>query len=701
MKAKRITSFFVLSCVGLLTMFAICVGAAEGAKCDYKTTRCHAATIGSCVYWKTPWVIYNTDNPTTMRIYFEVHTGVDNKDDHRTVEVPGASVSVYCEKIDVDGGYDSRLCHAHVTDLTPGEKYDFTVKARRYTTFDHHWTCFKGSFRAAPPEDATTLEFYAFGDNKYIEKSNSNTGNIASVVDRINKHDGGKTMIINTGDLVYKGGVDRSWSDNRWDQFFKITHMPYFLASMPMLTAMGNHDYETEHGGYTTGNADIYYRYFPYSHAPDGGVKDAYYWLAYGPALFWSLDAWPADSYCGTCDNLKDSSAQYRWFENTLQEAENDHRQWKIVSMHAPPYSPGDCNQADARKYFVPLFEEYGVDILLAGHEHYYSRTPKDTHITGDTIPYLVLGGGGGGLSNFHSSELDHYIAKKEHHFAYFQIDHDQLHARIINDSGDQIDEFYLDRNPAAKFDADPTGGITPLTVNFTDKSTGHRYQYDWDFGDGAEHSQDRNPTHTYTEEGIYSVKLTVKSDFNTSTHSASIKVGPVANFDADPTEGKLPLSVNFYDQSKGDVLTYLWNFGDGATSTEQDPVHEYNDNGKFSVKLTVKGQTTDDTKTRNNYIGVEPYADFIAEPDRCVLQSCLDVCTVNFTDKSRGDALTYHWDFGGGATSTEQNPSCSFGANGNHETYKVRLVVTDINGLTDSKIAYIEVSGVPIPTHR
>ena len=700
MKAKRITSYFIIPCVGLLVMLAICAGTAEGAKCDYSTPRCHAATIGYCVYWKTPWLIYWPDDPTKMRIYFEVHTGVNNDSHHRTVDVSGGDVSVSCDKIDINDGYDSYLCHADVTHLTPGKKYDFTVKARRYTAFDHHWTCFGGSFTAAAPEDATTLEFYAFGDNKYIQKSSSSTTDISKVVNEINSHSGKKTFIINTGDLVYKGGVDRGFSDNRWDQFFKLKHVPYFLASMPMLTTMGNHDYQTEHGGYSSGNADIYYRYFPYSHAPGGGVKDAYYWLGYGPALFWSVDAWPADGYCTTCDNLKDTSEQYRWFEQTLQKAEDDHRQWKIVSMHSPPYSPGDCNQADAQKYFVPLFEKYGVDIVLAGHEHYYSRTPIDDTISGSTIPYLVLGGGGAGLSNISHPDPNKFIAKKEHHFAYFQIDHDQLHVQVINDSGDQIDEFYVDRNPVAKFEADPTEGLPPLTVNFTDESTGHRYQYDWDFGDGSEHSQERNPTHTYTEDGIYSVKLTVKSAFNTSTHTASIKVRPVANFDADPTEGELPLSVSFSDESKGDVLAYLWDFGDGTTSTEPNPEHLYDENGKFSVKLTVNGQKTSDTKTRHDYIKVEPYADFSADPDGCFVPSCFDGCDINFIDKSQGDALTYHWDFGNGHTSTEQNPSVGFIADGD-ETYKIKLVVTDSNGLIDSKTGYIWVECIPWPTHR
>lgn len=704
MKEKLTANFYIIMCVILLTSIAITKGLARADECDWYN-------LGTCVFWKTPWLIY-PNNPEHMRIYFEVHTGVDNDWDHRQVIIkyhPEMNVNIYCEKIDVDGGYDSRVCHALVTNLCHSKEYHYTVKARR--TWANDWTTHDGSFWTAPHEDTTGLEFYGFGDNRYLD-DDSDRNYISLVVDRMMRHNGRKTFVINTGDIVYLGGEDRGFCADRWDKFWRLRHVAYFLARMPMMTALGNHDFQTKcgHGNcpsdddcnnYGCGNAGIYYRYFPWPHDAGNKICDAYYMLSYGPAHFWSIDTWPAKSYCGKCDNLTDASEQYRWFEQTLQETESDHRQWKIVFMHSPPYSPGDCSQADARKYFQPLFDKYGVDIVLAGHEHYYSRTPTDETLTGDTIPYLVLGGGGAGLSHFRPS--DDFVAEKHHHFAYFKIDHDQMHVQVICNTGVQLDEFYLDRNPAAKFDADPTEGSPPLTVDFTDKSTGHRYQYDWDFGDGTEHSQDRNPTHTYTEEGMYAVKLTVKSDFNSSTHTATIHCGPVADFDADPPrEGKLGLSVNFYDKSKGDVLTCLWDFGDGTTSTEQNPVHTYNKNGKLSVKLTVNGQKTSDTKTRHDYIKVEPYADFTADPNGCILGSCYSACTVKFTNKSRGDTLTYHWDFGDGHTSKEQNPSHCFCAHSSgHANYKVQLVVTDGKGFTDSKTGYIPVQCIPMLIHR
>lgn len=696
MKGKLIANFYVFLCVGLLATLTICKGLAVAGECT-------AGNIGYCVFWKTPWLIY-PNNPEHMRIYFEVHTGVDNDWDHRQVIIKDHSemdVNIYCEKITVDGGYDSRVCHALVTNLCHSKEYHYTVKARRH--FNDDWTTHDGSFWTAPHEDTTKLEFYGFGDNKYIE-DDSDRNYISLVVDSMMRHNGRKTFVINTGDIVYLGGEDRGISfsgTSRWDKIWRLKHMRYFFMHIPMMTALGNHDFQTEcgHGNcpsnddcnnYGCGDARIYYRYFPWPHDAGNNIYDAYYMLSYGPAHFWSIDTWPCDSYCGHCPHINSDSAQVKWLEKTLKNVENDHRQWKIVFMHSPLYSPGDCNLADGRKYLEPLFDKYGVDIVLAGHEHYYSRTPTDETLTGNTIPYLVLGGGGAGLSHFTPS--DDFVAEQHHHFAYFEIDHDQMHVQVICNTGDQLDEFYLDRNPVAKFDADPTKGNPPLTVNFTDKSTGHRYQYDWDFGDGTEHSQDRNPTHTYEEEGIYAVKLTVKSYFNSSTHTATIHVGPVADFDADPIEGQLPLSVYFNYKSKGDVLTCLWDFGDGTTSTEQNPVHEYNDNGKFSVKLTVNGQKTSDTKTRHEYIKVEPYADFTFNPNGCNLFTIYDVCTVQFTDNSWGDALTYRWDFGDGCISKAQNPSHGFASGGGSRTYKVQLVVTDSKGFTDSKTGYINV---------
>lgn len=81
---------------------------------------------------------------------------------------------------------------------------------------------------------------------------------------------------------------------------------------------------------------------------------------------------------------------------------------------------------------------------------------------------------------------------------------------------------------------------------------------------------------------------------------------GVVADFAAEPREGILPLLVRFSNLSRGTITHYLWDFGDGTTSTERDPTHLYTAPGRFTVSLTVIGPGGSDTKVRTNYITVE-----------------------------------------------------------------------------------------------
>jgi PKD repeat protein len=107
-------------------------------------------------------------------------------------------------------------------------------------------------------------------------------------------------------------------------------------------------------------------------------------------------------------------------------------------------------------------------------------------------------------------------------------------------------------------FSASPTSGKTPLTVRFTDQSTGSPTSWKWTFGDGT-YSTEKNPLHTYKKPGKYSVTLTLNETGNSSavTKSSYITVSngfeaPVAAFSASPASGKAPLKVSFTDRSTG-----------------------------------------------------------------------------------------------------------------------------------------------------
>ncbi|MGQ9908854.1 MAG: PKD domain-containing protein [Candidatus Flexifilum sp.] len=146
---------------------------------------------------------------------------------------------------------------------------------------------------------------------------------------------------------------------------------------------------------------------------------------------------------------------------------------------------------------------------------------------------------------------------------------------------------------PIAAFSSNPTTGQAPLTVTFFNQSVGDITGYNWNFGDGSS-SADRDPIHVFTAPGIYNVTLTVIGPGGTSNVSGQITVqsasAPRAEFDASPLSGGAPLTVQFVDRSSGTITAYFWNFGDGATSSERNPVHVFNSPGVYNVFLTTTG---------------------------------------------------------------------------------------------------------------
>jgi PKD repeat protein len=163
---------------------------------------------------------------------------------------------------------------------------------------------------------------------------------------------------------------------------------------------------------------------------------------------------------------------------------------------------------------------------------------------------------------------------------------------------------------PVAQFSGSPTSGTVPLTVNFTDLSTGSVTSWSWTFGDGGT-STVQNPSHQYTSTGTFTVSLTVTgpggSDGETKNNYITVNpcIAPTANFVGSPTSGYAPLTVNFTDQSSGSPTSWSWNFGDGGTSTAQNPSHTYTSAGTFTVSLTVTNSCGSDGETKTGYITV------------------------------------------------------------------------------------------------
>lgn len=150
--------------------------------------------------------------------------------------------------------------------------------------------------------------------------------------------------------------------------------------------------------------------------------------------------------------------------------------------------------------------------------------------------------------------------------------------------------------NITANFTSNVTSGIAPLTIAFTDASTGTPELWQWNFGDGAT-SNEKGPVHTYLSAGNYTVNLTVSnsdsSDSKLATIIVSENVTPVfivANFSTTLTDENDPLTIQFTDLSQNATL-WNWDFGDGATSTLQNPAHTYESPGNYVVSLTSSSE--------------------------------------------------------------------------------------------------------------
>ena len=132
----------------------------------------------------------------------------------------------------------------------------------------------------------------------------------------------------------------------------------------------------------------------------------------------------------------------------------------------------------------------------------------------------------------------------------------------------------------------------------------------------------------------------------NTCTKTNYINVGnpPVANFSGTPTVGALPLAVSFTDSSTNSPTSWSWNFGDGGTSTAQNPSHTYNTVGLYTVALTATNAYGNNTNTKSNYIDVgnPPVANFSGTPTIGAVP-----LAVSFTDSSTNSPTSWSWTFG------------------------------------------------------
>jgi gliding motility-associated-like protein len=219
-------------------------------------------------------------------------------------------------------------------------------------------------------------------------------------------------------------------------------------------------------------------------------------------------------------------------------------------------------------------------------------------------------------------------------------------------------------QSPVSDFTASVVSGCAPLAVDFKDASTGDAKFWNWDFGNG-QLSNRQNVSITYYNPGTYTVTLVVRNANGTNgitkTNYIVVNPSPTNNFTADYNTVCLPGNIQFTDQSQanaGTLTNWDWDFGDGTTSTLQNPKKAYTAIGYYTVSLKITSSTgCTQTVSRGRFIRV--LGGVLTAFQDPVTLVCKPPYNLNFLNESSGPGnLTYNWDFGNGNTSTVKDPT-------------------------------------------
>lgn len=262
----------------------------------------------------------------------------------------------------------------------------------------------------------------------------------------------------------------------------------------------------------------------------------------------------------------------------------------------------------------------------------------------------------------------------------------------IVGNNRANLDFTFAKLPPCQSLTMEYTNTSTPTFGSFGPAS------FVWDYGDGTPRDTvGLNPprTHTYPAPGTYKVKLIVIDPTFCNTPDSiekEIRINPLvkAQFTT-PALGCAPYTAAFNNTSLAGT-DFIWEFGDGGTSTDVHPTHVYANPGTYNVRLIAIDLTTCNLRDTSAYFTItveaKPNAFFTWGPNPPVANT-----PVQFTNGSTG-ANNYLWNFGDGESSTATNPSHQYNATG---TYKAELIAYTIAGCTDTFSLDVDVIIVPL----
>ncbi len=243
-----------------------------------------------------------------------------------------------------------------------------------------------------------------------------------------------------------------------------------------------------------------------------------------------------------------------------------------------------------------------------------------------------------------------------------------------------------------ANFAISATAVTVDEEVVLTDFSSGAPVSWSWDFGDGNG-STEPNVTHSWSEEGVYIVTLTIRDEagreslqaVEVSVVAESVLLPPTADFVFDVSTIEAGESVTFESQTTGEVVALAWDFGDGAREIGDVVTHTFDDVGRFVVTLTASNDAgSTSTSTVITVLSrVEPPGAVIGS----LPGGIVDGQTVSFVSRSTNDPTSVQWSFGDGAEATGTRAQHSWTRPG---TYRVTLTVANDAGRDSTSVQVV-----------
>jgi hypothetical protein len=364
-------------------------------------------TVGFATIKKGPYLIYPKIN-TQMTVLWQV-------DVTSTCNIAWGTDTSYSLGSTNTTEYGTDHQHKYnITGLTPGTKYYYRVTISGVPK--------TGSFYAAPPADANNVKFFMYGDTRTNGSWNNSV--CARMISTYTADPCYQTMVLHAGDWV-EGDTEAFWTSQWYN--YSYTSLMTAPANMPFMGCIGNHE--------GSGSCPIFekYRPFPFYAAPAD-----YFSFDYGPVHVAVVDQYTT---------YTNPSAQYTWLVGDLSGST---KPWKILIFHQPAWNGGGDhgNDGTAQTVFQPLAQTYGVQICLAGHNHFFSRCAvKQTGET-HTIQHVTEGAGG---APYYSIDMGqpYMVAGIADTLcvAKVEINGDTLTCTTVRaDNGNVVDTFTIDR---------------------------------------------------------------------------------------------------------------------------------------------------------------------------------------------------------------------------------------------------------------